>query len=64
VDGAIRVSSGARGACARRDISTSSPPDVIVGCPLLQKPQQRDLLLEVLERVRLRYHFAVVGPEI
>jgi putative transposase len=29
--------------------------------PLLEKPQHRDLLLEVLERVRWRYHFVVVG---
>lgn len=29
--------------------------------PLLEKPQHRDLLLEVLERVRRRYHFVVVG---
>ena len=28
---------------------------------LLEKPQHRDLLLEVLERVRWRYHFVVVG---
>ena len=29
--------------------------------PLLGKPQYRDLLLEVLESVRRRYHFVVVG---
>jgi putative transposase len=29
--------------------------------PLLERPQHRDLLLEVLERVRLRYQFVVVG---
>jgi putative transposase len=29
--------------------------------PLLVKPQHRDLLLEVLERVRRRYRFVVVG---
>jgi putative transposase len=29
--------------------------------PLLEKPQHRDLLLDVLERVRRRYHFVVVG---
>ncbi len=29
--------------------------------PLLAKPQHRDLLLEVLERVRRRYRFVVVG---
>jgi len=29
--------------------------------PLLQKPHHRDLLLEVLERVRRRYRFVVVG---
>jgi putative transposase len=29
--------------------------------PLLAKPQHRDLLLEVLESVRRRYRFAVVG---
>ncbi len=29
--------------------------------PLLQKPQNRDLLLEVLERVRRRYRFVIVG---
>jgi putative transposase len=29
--------------------------------PLLQKPQHRDLLLEVLERARRRYRFVVVG---
>ncbi len=29
--------------------------------PLLEQPQHRDLLLEVLERVRLRYQFVVVG---
>jgi putative transposase len=29
--------------------------------PLLQEAQHRDLLLEVLERVRRRYHFVVVG---
>jgi len=29
--------------------------------PLLQKGEHRDLLLEVIERVRQRYHFAVVG---
>lgn len=29
--------------------------------PLLAKPQHRDLLLEVLEKVRRRYRFAVVG---
>ena len=28
---------------------------------LLEKPQHRDLLLEVLERERWRYHFVVVG---
>ena len=28
---------------------------------LLQKPQNRDLLLEVLERVRRRYRFVIVG---
>jgi putative transposase len=29
--------------------------------PLLARPQNRDLLLEVLERVRQRYRFVVVG---
>ncbi len=29
--------------------------------PLLAKPQHRDLLLEVLESVRRRYHFVVAG---
>src|SRR4030088_1344570 len=29
--------------------------------PLLQKPPNRDLLLEVLEQVRRRYRFVVVG---
>jgi len=29
--------------------------------PLLGEPQNRDLLLEVVERVRRRYHFVVVG---
>jgi putative transposase len=29
--------------------------------PLLQKPQNRDLLLEVLECVRRRYRFVIVG---
>jgi hypothetical protein len=29
--------------------------------PLLQKPQHRDLLLEVLERLRRRYRVVVVG---
>jgi putative transposase len=29
--------------------------------PLLEQPQHRDLLLEVLERVRRRYQFVVVG---
>jgi putative transposase len=29
--------------------------------PLLAKPESRDLLLEVLERVRLKYRFVVVG---
>ncbi|MFZ3366736.1 MAG: transposase, partial [Candidatus Sulfotelmatobacter sp.] len=29
--------------------------------PLLQKPQHRDLLLKVIEGVRRRYHFVVVG---
>jgi putative transposase len=29
--------------------------------PLLAKPQHRDLLLEVLEDVRRRYRFVVVG---
>jgi REP element-mobilizing transposase RayT len=29
--------------------------------PLLEQPQHRDLLLEVIERARLRYQFVVVG---
>jgi hypothetical protein len=29
--------------------------------PLLAKPQNRDLLLQVLEQVRRRYRFVVVG---
>jgi putative transposase len=29
--------------------------------PLLEVPSRRDLFLQVLERVRLRYHFVVVG---
>ena len=29
--------------------------------PLLNKPERRDLLLEVIEGVRRRYHFVVVG---
>ena len=29
--------------------------------PLLNSPENRDLFLEVLERVRKRYHFVVVG---
>jgi putative transposase len=48
-------------ATTARDISTSSPTSCYRRLPLLEKPQHRDLLLEVLERVRRRYHFVVVG---
>jgi hypothetical protein len=40
---------------------TLSPPVVTSGVPLLGTRQNRDLFLQMLERVRRRYHFVVVG---
>jgi REP element-mobilizing transposase RayT len=40
---------------------TLSPPDCYQRRSLLGTRQNRDLFLQVLERVRRRYHFVVVG---
>jgi putative transposase len=43
------------------EISTSSPSVATVALPLLDPPSARDRFLHILEQVRQRYDFVIVG---